>query len=410
MKICIFTNHFYPENFKVNDIAFELQKKGFEISIITAIPDYPQGKFYTGYGYTKKNNEVVNGCKVYRLPIIPRGKGKPIQLILNYLSYYFSSKIFIRKHCRDNEYDAIFVHLTSPIFISSAAVYLKDKQKIPLIFWTLDLWPESLTAAANIKNTFILNPQIKYVKKIYTKCDKILIGSKGFEKSICEKGDFKDKLIYFPNWAEEVTYNKQFDISKISPFDKMTSEDFIILFTGNIGESQNLDKILEVAFSLKQNKHIKFVFVGDGRAKEKLLSKAVKVNILNENVFFTGRYPIETMPNFISKANLLLVSLKDKDIFNLTVPAKIQFYMSQGKPIIGMLNGDGAELIKTAECGLVSNVDDIELFKENILKLSMTSKEELNAMGERGLKFFSENFRKTDRINQLVNLFRNIKY
>lgn len=403
MKICIFTNHFYPEDFKVNDIAFELSKRGYEITVLTAIPDYPKGKFYEGYSLFKRRRECINGVNVIRLPIIPRGKGGAIRLVLNYLSYFFCLSMFSFFHSLRNKYDRVFVHLTSPFFIGVCARKLAKRQKIPLLFWVLDLWPESLISAGGISNPLIIKPQIKMVQKVYKQCDKILISSKGFEKSICEKGDFKDKLVYFPNWAEDVkgVCPKDFDLSQIKPFDE--EGNFIILFAGNIGEAQNLDAVIEAAKLLNEKKQIKFVFVGDGRRKEHLMN-LVKEYELVDTVYFPGRFPIETMPLFMKNASVLLFSLKNELCFNLTVPAKVQFYMSQSKPILAMINGDGAELIKAANCGYSVNAGDVEAFVEAVIKMYSLSKEELKKIGENGEKFYMTYFAKEQRIRQLEEL------
>ena len=405
MKLCIFTNHFYPEDFKVNDIAFELVKRGYEVTVLTAIPDYPKGKFYEGYSLFKRRKELVNGVKVIRLPIIPRGKGGAVRLVLNYLSYYFCLKIFTFFHGLKNKYDRVFVHLTSPFFIGVCAKKLSKRQKIPLIFWVLDLWPESLISAGGISNPLIINPQIKMVQKVYNQCDRILISSKGFARSICEKGDYKDKLVYFPNWAEDVKgeSSSDFDINRIEPFASKKDDDFILLFAGNIGEAQNLDAVLESARILRENKNIKFVFVGDGRRKESLELFA-KENDLHETVFFLGRYPLETMPAFMNAADVLMFSLKDELCFNLTVPAKVQFYMSQGKPILAMINGDGAELVKEADCGLAVNAGDAKSFADSVLTLSKMSVSSLQNLGLNGKNYYQAHFTKQDRINQLKEL------
>ncbi|MBQ1175735.1 MAG: glycosyltransferase family 4 protein [Treponema sp.] len=410
MRIVIFTNHFFPEDFKVNDIAFELQKLNYDVTVITAIPDYPKGKFYDGYGFFKKRREVVNGVKVIRLPIIPRGKGGAIRLVLNYISYYLSLKIFTFFHSLRNKYDAVFVHLTSPFFIGVPATYLKRKQNIPMYFWVLDLWPESLISAGGINNKFIISSQNRMVRNVYENCDKILISSKGFEKSICEKGDFKEKLVYFPNWAESVSEKtpSDFDIKTIKPFDSINEDSFIILFAGNIGEAQNLDAVLQSAIELKNHKNIKFVFVGDGRRRESLIS-VVQENNLQETVFFPGRFPIETMSVFMNSASVLLFSLKDQICFNLTVPAKVQFYMSQSKPILAMINGDGAALINEAKCGFSVPAGDSKSLSENILKMSNMRKEELKKLGENGEEFYKMNFTKEQRIEQLKNIFIEFK-
>ncbi|MBR5581635.1 MAG: glycosyltransferase family 4 protein [Treponema sp.] len=401
MKLCIFTNHFFPEDFKVNDIAFDLQKKDFDITVITAIPDYPKGKFYDGYSLFKKRKEVVNGVNVIRLPIIPRGKGGAIRLALNYISYFVCATIFTFFHSFKNQYDAVFVHLTSPFFIGIPAVHLKKRQKIPLYFWTLDLWPESLISAAGIKHPLIIEPQNKMVAMVYSNCDKILISSKGFAKSICEKGNFEDKLVYFPNWAESVVSPSDFDISKISPFDDKSN--FILLFAGNLGEAQNLDTIIESADRLKDNEKIKFVFVGDGRRKIHL-ENLVAEKKLNNTVYFLGRYPIDTMPVFMGNASVLLFSLKDELCFNLTVPAKVQFYMSQGKPILAMINGDGADLVNESKCGIAVPANDVNSFVEAVKKLASLSEENIDQFGINGKTYYEMNFTKEQRMDQLIRI------
>ena len=409
MKICIFTNHFYPEDFKVNDISFELAKLGHDITVLTAIPDYPKGKFYEGYSLLKRRHEIINGVNVIRLPIIPRGKGGAIRLVLNYISYYFCLSIFTFFHSFRDKYDKIFVHLTSPFFIGVCARKMSKRQKIPLIFWVLDLWPESLISAGGISNPLIIKPQIKMVQKVYNQCSKILISSKGFEKSICEKGDYKDKLIYFPNWAEDVRCDGvgDFEIKTIEPFASNNQDDFVVLFAGNIGEAQNLDAVLEACKLLKEERNIKFVFVGDGRRKNSL-EQFVKENNLQETVFFIGRYPIQTMPVFMNAADILMFSLKDELCFNLTVPAKVQFYMSQGKPILAMINGDGAVLVKESECGITVNAGDFESLSNAIKMLSEMPKSKLAQLGINGKKYYEDNFTKQQRIKQLNELLKKI--
>jgi len=408
IKLCIFTNHFYPEDFKVNEIAFEFSKKGYEVTIVTAIPDYPQGKFYDGYSWFKRKKELVNGVLVYRLPIIPRGKGGKIRLLLNCVSYFISVMFFTVFSLYRKQYDAVFVHLTSPFFIGLPAVLLKRKQNIPLVFWVLDLWPESLLAAG-ISNSCILNSQMKLVRYVYDNCDKILIGSSGFRKSISEKGDYDGKLVYFPNWAEDLATPEDASIyQQVEPFANFDEDDFVVLFAGNIGEAQNLGCVLDTAMALKKNRVIKFVFLGAGRRREQLVRKSEEYN-LTSTVFFLGRFPLDSMPVFMRRADVLLVSLKDIAIFNLTVPSKLQFYMAQGKPVLAMLNGDGAKLVNEARCGITVPANDAQALLVAIKRLSEMPKDELRCMGKNGKQYYDTNFSRLKRIEQLDMIFSSFK-
>ena len=406
MRLCIFTNHFFPEEFKVNDIAFDLAKRGHTIVVITAIPDYPKKRMFRAYySLFKKRKEIIDGVTIIRLPIIPRYNGSAVFLLLNYVSYFFTSYIFTYFHSFFHKYDGIFVHETSPFFIGLAAVHLKRRQNIPLLFWTLDLWPESLSAAGKIKNTFLLSPFEKMVKYVYNNCDKILIGSQGFEQSICAKGSYKEKCVYFPNWAEdtEPMLPSLVDVS-IYPFSCFSKNDFVFLFAGNLGAAQNLSFILNAASKVRHLKQIRFVFIGDGRCRNDIL-EFIRKNNLMDTVFAPGRFPLSTMPLFMQRANVLMVSLKDDPIFNLTVPAKVQFYMSQGKPILAMLNGDTAKLIEEAMCGLSVAVSKLTDLVEAIMHYSIMPKKELNKMGLNGKMYYDQHFKKNLRIEQLEKLF-----
>ena len=375
------------------------------MTVLTAIPDYPKGKFYDGYSLYKRRREILNGVKVIRLPIIPRGKGSSLQLVFNYISYYITLSVFTFFHAFKNKYDCIFVHLTSPFFPGVCAKYLSKRQHIPLLFWVLDLWPESLISAGSITNSLMINSQIRMVTKVYAQCSKILISSKGFEKSICEKGPFKEKIVYFPNWAETVHKSCAInvEIDAISPFGVVGANNFILLFAGNIGEAQNLDAVLDAARLLKDKKRIKFVFVGDGRKKTALERYAIEQGLC-ETVYFIGRYPLETMPIFMARSDVLIVSLKDELCFNLTVPAKIQFYMAQAKPILAMLNGDGADIIHDAQCGFAVPAGDSIAFASVIEKLSEMQVSDLNSLSENAKNYYAIHFNKEDRIQQLCEL------
>ena len=407
LRLCIFTNHFFPEEFKVNDIAFELAERGHEVVVITAIPDYPQKRMFRKYySLFKKRREILNGVTVIRLPIIPRYKGSAVLLFLNYLSYFFSSYVFTYLHSFFHRYDAIFVHETSPFFIGLAAVHLKQRQHIPLVFWTLDLWSESLSAVTHIYNRVLLAPFELMVKHVYNNCDKILIGSQGFEHSICAKGGYKEKCIYFPNWAENTEHISQnpINISETYPFSEFAKDDFVFLFAGNLGAAQNLTFILDAANEVRYLKQIRFVFIGDGRCRNDILEFIKKKN-LEETVFAPGRFPISTMPLFMQRANVLMVSLKDDPIFNLTVPAKVQFYMAHGKPILAMLNGDAAKLIEEAMCGVSVPVNNLANLIQAIRHYSTMTEKELTKMGENGKMYYEQKFKKNLRIDQLERLF-----
>ncbi|OPC58300.1 glycosyltransferase family 4 protein [Elizabethkingia bruuniana] len=400
MNILIVTQYFYPETFKSTDLAFELQNRGHNVTVLAGIPNYPEGKIFEGYGYFKNRRQVVNGVKIERALLLTRGKGGGIRLFLNYYSFAFFASLKARKLAKKNKYDAIIVHEPSPITQFYPALQVKKKQGTPIYFWVMDLWPESLEIAGGVKNKTVLNYYKSLVQKFYTESKKILITSKGFKQSILEKGDFENKIEYFPNWAEESISEGTNDF----PIPNL-SEGFKVMFAGNVGEAQDLETIMNAILLLKDKKEIKFIIVGDGR-KMPFVKEFINTHQLDENEFTVGRFPVEAMSTFFSAADLLLVSLKDDPIFNLTVPAKVQAYMSAGKPILAMLNGEGAETILDADCGFTVPASDAKKMAETIEKASRLDHEILQNMGENGRAYFKERFTLKSCIDNLERIIK----
>ena len=383
--ILLITQYFQPENFKCNDIAFELQRRGHEVTVLTAIPNYPRGKYFDGYGLFKRRVEHIDGVKIIRGFVIPRGKGGKIGLSLNYLSYMVSSWIIALYLSLRYKYDAVFVHQVSPVTIGVAATLVKRIQRIPMYFWVLDLWPESLTAAIGLRNRFILGFFSRMVRRFYRHSDKILISSKGFAKSICEKGDFASKIEYFPNWVDSALTTKMEVETPDVP------NGFVAMFTGNIGASQDFGAVLGAAERLKEHKDIHFVIVGDGRAREWVEGQIAERG-LNDTVHCVGSYPLAAMPATFAKADVLFAALKDEPVFALTVPAKIQAYMSSGKPIVTMINGEAMELIREAGCGIAVAAEDSEAFADAVLEMAQMPDALREEMGRRGKEYADRYF------------------
>lgn len=398
-KILIVSPHFYPNDFKCNDVAFELAKKGHEITVLTDIPNYPQGKFLEGYGYFKKRRENINGVKVIRTGVIPRGNGSGKMLALNYLSFLFTAFFRALLMGLFKRYDTIIVHQLSPVTVGIPAVIIKKMQrKAKLLFWVLDLWPESLQVAGGINNKRILGAFEWVAKLCYRNADKILISSKGFQKSICEKGDFADKIVYFPNWAEDsLTENTDYMLPKLP-------DEFKVMFAGNIGEAQDFDHTME-AFKILHDRRrdIHLVLVGDGRKRE-WVEEFVKDNKLQDTVHWVGRHPLEAMGKFFAQADVLYFALKDSLIFNLTCPAKVQAYMSAGKPVLAMINGEGAKIVEDAACGVAVQAGDSDALANAICKMAKMDNKELVEMGRRGKDYCEKNFSFKENMRKLEEM------
>ena len=396
---CLFlTNYFYPEVFRGNDIAFEMVKRGYEVTVITCIPNYPQGHFYEGYGLRSRRREVVNGVNVIRVPVIPRGDGRAIRMVLNYLSSLLFSCIYTLSIVCRKRFDFIFVQELSPAFIGIPAVLAKKIRRIPIYFWLLDVWPESL-AAGGITNKYIVKIVDRIMRYIYRHCRKIFIAASGVRTLLQQRGVKNDCIEDLPNWGEDELRKCTVDDDELPHL----PDGFKIMFAGNLGEAQNLENVMRVAERLKNNKHIQWIFIGDGRKKKWVMS-FVQSREMGDTVHFYDRYPIEYMPAFFRKADIMLLPLCDNSAFNVTLPAKIQAYMLSSKPILVMANGEVQTVVKNARCGYYTGADSIDKMVRLVLSISNYSNQELEEKGRNGYNYYQRHFKKEKCMNNLFEI------
>ncbi len=401
MKILIVSQYFYPEDFKVNDIAFDFVKRGHEVTVFTAKPNYPQGKFYKGYSFFGRSQEIIKGVNVIRVPIFPRFNGSGKYLIFNYLSFIFFSFLF--SYRIKGKFDIVFSHLPSPLIAALPAVWFKKKSKAKLYLWVLDLWPETVEALLGIKEGFILKNLNKIIKYLYDNTDVILVSSNSYKKSILDKGIDPNKSIqFFPNWAENVFTSPELkEQTTILPG---LPEGFNIMFAGNVGDAQDFESILEAA-KLTKNKNINWIIVGEGRKTSWIKSELNKNDI--DNVFLLGRYPLATMPLFFAKADAMLVSLKKDPVFALTIPAKIQAYMASSKIILGMFDGEGKDLINNSKSGFAVEAGNYKDLVEKVIFVKNLNQNQKQEMAQNAKEYYNNNFSKEQLFDFLEQDFKN---
>jgi len=344
VKILIFSQYFWPENFRINDIAKYLSLKKNQVTVITGYPNYPEGKIFDSFKENKKKFSKFGKVKIIRIPVISRGNNK-IQLLFNYLSFIISGLFFII-FFKQKQYDRIFFYGTSPITSAIPAIALSKLKKIPICMWLLDFWPYTLRDLGIIKSKSILLFLKFIIFKIYKSFDLILGQSLGFTKHLSKLYKNKSSLLY--SWPEDIF----FKIKKKNKFLNY-KKNFKILFAGNIGKAQNLDNLLRSIELLNNNTKIKFFFIGEGSEKENI-KKFIK-NKKIKNIVILKRKKISQIPEFYNSADCLLISLSNSFSFRMTIPAKLQTYMIAKKPVLAMASGEVSSVIKKAKCGYSVN-------------------------------------------------------
>lgn len=393
------SQYFWPENFRINDLVKEWCQRGHEVTVLTGLPNYPGGEVFPEYLQNPSNFARFGGVQIHRVPMLARATGS-FRLVLNYLSFVLGASFFGPWKLRGNNPDVIFVFEPSPVTVGLPAVLLGRLKNCPVVFWALDLWPETLSAIGVVKHPKALSAVANLVRFIYNRCTLVLGQSRSFLPSIARHCDDPSKVRYFPSWAEDV-FQEQVDepVSEIPSAPGTLS----ILFAGNVGDAQDFPAILDAAERLKHRNDIRWLIVGDGR-RSIWLSEQVQARGLGNRVFLLGRFPVERMPAFYAYADALLVSLKKDPTFSMTIPGKVQSYLAAGRPVIGMLDGEGADVIKRAGAGLVSPAGDSAALAQSIKQFAETSPEERRQMGKQGQAFAKAEFDRNTLVTRLLNL------
>lgn len=387
MRIVCFTQYFYPEQFRINDICVEWAKRGYEVIVITGIPNYPSGRFYRGYGLFRRRTESYQGVRVVRLPIIARGKNK-IQLALNYLSFLLSA-LFWSCITRERA-DLVFCFGTSPMTQALPGVCFSKRRRIPLFLYVQDLWPENFQEATAIESGLIISLISKMMVFIYINCKQIFVTSKSFVSSIANRGIPQDKIVFWPQYAEEF-YRPMVERSSLVPPDKRVS----IAFTGNIGTAQGLQTLVRAAARLKnKDVEVRFVIVGDGRDLPSLKRAVVDENV-EEYFLFIPRQDPREIPYILSSVDAAYISFANKPFYGLTLPAKLQSCMACGLPILLAARGETRNVVQEARCGLFCDPGDENALEVMIMSFISCTEIERRSMGKRGLQYAHEHYNKS---------------
>ncbi|WP_443640338.1 glycosyltransferase family 4 protein [Candidatus Njordibacter sp. Uisw_039] len=401
MNILIVSQYFWPENFRINDLSKELVERGHNVTVLTGLPNYPQGHIFPDFNNNPSDYQYYEGVDVIRVPLISRGKSS-WRLALNYLSFAIFSCAFGPWLLRKKRIDLVFAYQLSPVTIGLPSILVGRIKRAPVVFWVLDLWPETLSAAGVVKSGWMLRWIGKLVGFIYQRCTLVLGQSQGFLESMANYCSNVEKLRYFPSWAENDFDEENLQLAPEVP---IISGTFNIVFAGNVGKAQDFPAIIRAAELLKDYNCIRWIIVGDGSVLS-WLHREVSERGLGNNFLILGRFPLERMPSFYAHASALLVTLKKDPVFGMTIPGKVQSYLLAGIPILAMLDGEGARVINEANGGNVSPAGDSNSLAESILMMLMLSPQDRRQLGLNGRAYAQQEFARGLAIDRLEALFQ----
>lgn len=393
-NILVISQYFYPEEFRINDICKEWVKRGYHVTVVTGIPNYPQGEFFEGYDYEHKRTETWNGIDVIRLPIKPRKSGK-VNLALNYFSFVKEGYRWVKK--TKIQADRVFIYEVSPMTQALVGVWYAKKFHAKCLLYVTDLWPENVEIVLGIHNRLFLGTLGKMVDYIYKRCDYILTSSKSFINKIEKRGVSKEKLRFWPQYAEEF-YKKTERKENIGiPDDGVVN----LTFAGNIGTAQGLDVLVETAKLLKKEEVlVRFNMIGNGRYKEQLRQNIQDADV-TEFFNFIPRQPAERIPEYFAWSDAALITLDKSEVYAMTIPAKTQSCLACGMPIIVSADGEVQKIIQEAKCGFYNNSGDGKALMENIKKFIRLSEVERKKMADNAVNYYRKHFDKKNLMNKM---------
>ena len=411
--ILVISQYFYPEEFRINDICKEWVRRGYEVTVVTGIPNYPQGKFYEGYGWFKGRREEYEGVHIVRIPLIPRGNNA-IMLMLNYISFVISG--FFWKSFTKVKADKVFIFEVSPMTQALVGVWYALKRKIPCYIYVQDLWPENVEIVTGIHNKQIIGAIDKMVDYIYKHCEKIFATSPSFVKRIEEResawmqqgseqqiagGQSESTVVYWPQYAEE--FYKPVERRELPDMPK--NDKFKIVFTGNIGYAQGLDILPKTAALLKQERvSCEFIIIGDGRYKSEF-EKEIARNDVSDMFHLLGRKKPEEIPDYLAWCDVAFISFADNPLFEMTIPAKLQSYMACGMPILAAAGGETLRIIEEAQCGVCCKISDYRELVNKIVELE--GRNSLEELSQKATIYSRKYFDKKILLMEIEDIFLN---
>ena len=398
MKFLVLTQFFPPETgapqTRLSEFTQNLVKLGHDVEVLTAMPHYPAGKISEGYQNKFYTKEVYKGIPTHRVWLYA-AQGKSIQRLLCYLSFTFTA-LFGLFVCKKPDY--IFIN-SGPLFLSLTGRFFSLIWKRPIIFNVADLWPRSVEQL-NGTGGFGLLKKLALALEAwsYRKAKFVTAVTEGIRTILLnEKNVSEAKLLYLPNGVNTELYNPHNPNLKSEKLKQQLNlkDKFILIYSGNHGFAHALENILNAA-KIIQNQSaanhlftkIHFLFVGDGSDKARLLQ--IKQDLALNNVSFLEPVNQESLADYLHMAQVGLINVRNTHLANETRPAKMFPMMSMEKPILFAGFGEGADIIKNCNGGLVIEPENSQALANATLEI-FNNYEKFKILGSNNRNFVIEN-------------------
>lgn len=395
-KILVVTQHFWPENFRINDIVEGFLQDGIAVDVLCGLPNYPKGEWFPGYSAAGPFEEEWHGARLYRCKEVPRRGNTSVNIFLNYVSWPWYAAHAL--HRLPGGYDAVFCFNTSPVLMCWPAIRYAKKHHIPFTNYVLDIWPENLYSVLNVKNKALRAIAQGVSDALYKKADRLIAMSEPLQQRLCQRtGMPPQKIAVIPQYCEDFYAVPQPDAALQAQFGGR----FNLVFTGTFTPAQSLETVITAVQDARSRgaDMLHLLLVGDGMSRAALEAK-VKELRAEDAVTFYGSVPATDIPKFTALADALIVCLSDSPDLGLTVPAKVASYMAAGKPVLASMDGAGNAAVAAAG-GLSSPACDAAALADNLLALTRMGAAQRAAMGQSAKEYYLAHYRRSKLLRKL---------
>tara|TARA_Y100000022_G_scaffold200756_1_gene218682 strand:+ start:17530 stop:18756 length:1227 start_codon:yes stop_codon:yes gene_type:complete len=402
-KILFISDNFFPENNAPANRTYEHAKQwvkdGHNVSVITSVPNFPLGKIHEGYKNKWYQKEVIEGISIYRVKtFIAKNEGF-LKRIIDYLSFMITS-FFCGAALKKSD----VVIGTSPQFFTVISAWLVAKLKGSFFIFELrDLWPHSIISLGVMKRNLLIVILEKIELFLYRQADLIISVTKSFKMNLIERGIEIEKIKIIRNGVLNSNFKNNETTTDIK-INGLNDDDFVIGYIGTHGIAHNLENILLAAKTLETESNIKFLFVGEGAEKNKILDLAKTLDL--KNCIFLPNQSRSVVPDILKRCSIGLVSLKYIELFKTVIPSKIFEYMAMGLPILFCgPAGEASDIIIENDCGFLVKNDSPQELRNEIIKIKNIDLIEKQSNSKKASKKFERSELAKEMLSEIKGLF-----
>lgn len=405
MHVLYLSQYFPPEVGATQTRAYEMAtgliRAGHQVTMLTEVPNHPQGIVHPAYRRKLWVREDLEGIDVVHVWV----KASPVKTMRTRLAFYltYMTNAALTGLALRGNYDVIYA-TSPPLFVGGSALALSHLRRTPMVFEVRDLWPESAVALGELRNPHFIRWATRLEEACYRRARRIVVVTQGIQARLIERG-FGDKVDLIPNGANTDLFHYQPDAGKAIRQQLNIGDAFLVIYAGIHGIAQGLETVLRAAHRLRDTPSIRFVMIGDGPCKADLLALKFKLEL--PNVTMLDAQPREGIPAYLSAADIALAPLRKLELFKGALPSKIFDAWACECPVLLSMEGEARRVLERAQAGLHIEPESPQAMAQAIRAL-VADPVRCRAYGQNGRRFVDQHYSRQAQARRLATLLEEL--